>query len=135
MSEVRVEVRLEGEGATPEFQAMGLLRARVRVHAPKPVYAKELECRLLWITEGKGTEDVGGTPPMTLARARELQPGETLSFEARLPGGPWSHDGQLLKIRWVVQAVLVGRWGVEADAESRFRLVPGVASASRGGVA
>jgi hypothetical protein len=133
VSEIRLEVQLDG-GAT-EFQAGGLLRAWVRVLAARPIPTSHLECRLLWITEGKGTEDVGGTLPKTLASERELQPGEVLPFETRVPLGPWTYDGRIVKIRWVVQAILESQEGDAVDAEVGFRLLPGVVSASQEGVA
>jgi hypothetical protein len=43
----------------------------------------------------------------------------------RLPDGPLSYDGQVVKIRWAVRLRLRYPDGEERLRELRFRLVPG----------
>ncbi|WP_224367988.1 hypothetical protein [Hyalangium versicolor] len=122
MSTLQLEVALEEDSM--DFPAGSLLRGAVRVDASAPVHARSLECRVLWFTEGKGTEDVGGPEAAVLVRDQVLPPGKVLGFQLRLPMGPWSYGGQLVKIRWVVQLVLSTVSGEAVDVEVPFRLVP-----------
>ncbi len=63
--------------------------------------AESLEIRFLWYTEGRGTRDVG------VVERRNLQgtgrEGER-SFRFVIPPGPYSFQGRLITLRWVVEA-------------------------------
>jgi hypothetical protein len=57
---------------------------------------------LVWTTEGKGERDRGQVS-LPLFPAGPSTPPEILPFELRMPAGPWSYDGVLIKIRWTMQ--------------------------------
>lgn len=122
MSDIHLKVELDA--VSKDFLAGGLLQGAVHLEAPAPVHARKLECRALWFTEGKGTEDVGGPATVVLASDQVLEPGARLRFELSLPLGPRSHGGRFVKIRWVVQVVLTPTRGSAIDVEVPFRLVP-----------
>jgi hypothetical protein len=122
-------LKVELDAVSRDFPTGGLIRGSVHLEAPAPVHARKLECRALWFTEGKGTEDVGGPTAVVLASDQVLDPGVRLIFELRLPLGPWSHGGRLVKIRWLVQLVLTPARGSAIDVEVPFRLVPHISPA------
>ena len=53
------------------------------------------------MTRGRGTEEVGveAESPVILA------PDGTADFSIKLPGLPWSFDGQLISVSWAVELV------------------------------
>lgn len=62
----------------------------------------ELELRLFWYTEGKGTQDV------TIVKTRRIESPpmagrETFAFE--LPQGPYTMHGKLISILWALELV------------------------------
>lgn len=79
---------------------------------------EEVEVRLLWRTQGRGDEEEGVVaserwPAAGTSGDREL--------EFRLPAGPWSYEGELLTIRWSVDAVV---WPSGEHAEAEITLSP-----------
>ncbi len=57
--------------------------------------------RLLWFTEGKGSKN-----SMVVEQKRIAHPNPLGSddFALKLPNFPWSYEGKLLTIQWVVEA-------------------------------
>lgn len=69
----------------------------------------QLEARLFWYTEGKGTQDVGvvETQPLVPTMAGEQR------VRFKLPQAPYSFSGSLISLIWAVELVaddIVGRW-------------------------
>lgn len=70
---------------------------------------KALEARLIWFTQGRGTQDVQvveaqPAPPNLRDRQR---------FRFRLPDGPYSFSGKLITLAWAVEFVaddVADRW-------------------------
>lgn len=60
-----------------------------------------LELRVFWMTRGRGTEEVSveAVSPVLLA------PDGSAAFSIKLPGAPWSFDGQLISVSWAVELV------------------------------
>jgi hypothetical protein len=89
--------------------------------------ADDVELRLLWYTEGRGDQDVG------VARSLRIEsPGAvgSTAFDWEAPSGPWSCSGQLLSIRWALEAS-------SGDDTTRAELVlaPGSREVELGGFA
>ena len=91
-----------------------------------PTNTKSLELSVLWHTSGKGTEDMGvsfyqgwKSEDDTLA---DLPNPST--FTVSLPQTPWTYDGTLIKIHWLVRVRL--RYGGEYEVvvEAPFTLSP-----------
>ncbi len=91
------------------------------------VDAKELaavEASLLWMTEGKGDEDMGVHFFQRRVAADtdmgDLRPWH--QFEATLPNSPLSYHGELVQVRWCVRVRLFMKSGKEHCAENPFVL-------------
>jgi len=60
-----------------------------------------IETSLIWLTEGKGDEDLG---VHFFARRRREQlnqdPSLVYRFQSKLPESPLTYDGKIIKIRW-----------------------------------
>ncbi len=56
--------------------------------------------RLLWTTEGKGTQDVGQVSTKRISTTKS-QGSEDVKI--RLPWGPYSYSGKLLSILWSIE--------------------------------
>ena len=91
-----------------------------------PPDCESVELSVLWHTSGKGTEDIGvihyqGWTAADGTLAALPNPG---TFAVRLPNTPWSYDGTLVKVHWVVRVrVRFGASG-EVVAEAPFVLAP-----------
>lgn len=92
------------------------LDVEIRWASEEPI--EEVEVRLLWRTQGRGDEEDGVVaserwPALGTSGDRDLQ--------FRLPAGPWSYEGELLTIRWYVDAAL---WPSGEHAEAQITLSP-----------
>lgn len=67
-----------------------------------PIPPKAMELRLLWYTQGKGTEDVHRVDTITFAN---LQSAEARPFQFQLPAAPYSFSGKLISLIWAVELV------------------------------
>ncbi len=56
--------------------------------------------RLIWYTQGKGTEDAGIAEKFVLDLP---QPTDQRRFEWTLPAGPYSFSGRLISLIWAVE--------------------------------
>lgn len=66
---------------------------------------KQACLRLLWYTQGRGTEDVGILESVEFDMPR---PTDNRSFEFRLPAGPYSFSGTLISLIWAVEVEVAG---------------------------
>jgi hypothetical protein len=89
------------------------VRAEVRWSADRA--PEGVEVRLLWETRGQGDREEGVAEsvqvPLPATSGEEV-------VELTLPRGPWSYEGRLLQIVWLVDAVL---W--PSGEQSRCELV------------
>src|ERR1044072_6253269 len=63
---------------------------------------RQVQLHLAWGTRGKGTEDVAIVETVTFENPK---PGDTRTFQMRLPEGPYSLDGRLIAIIWALELV------------------------------
>jgi len=68
---------------------------------------KNASLRLLWYTQGKGTEDIGVAESIDFDNA---QPTDRYSFEFRLPAGPHSFSGRLISLIWALELQVGKEW-------------------------
>jgi hypothetical protein len=85
---------------------------------------QSVETSVIWITEGKGEEDLGvhffDRRRKSQARDGDLQ--ALYRFRTVLPHSPLSYEGQLIKIRWCIRVrIFLGR-GREQRFDTPFRL-------------
>ena len=82
-----------------------------------------VETSVLWISEGKGDEDIG--VHFFVRRTRAQLNDDRMSayrFETRLPVSPLSYDGEILKIRWCVRVKLFCEQARIVTVEKEVRL-------------
>lgn len=94
-----MRMQIEIEGRDRRFEPGGEIAGHVAWVLETP--PEEVELRLFWYTEGKGTQDVEVVETEALG---PLQEGKR-SFRFRLPSGPHSFSGRLLSIRWALELV------------------------------
>ena len=96
MSWIRIETR---DGVTV-FHPGDDLEGSVRWSLDQP--PRSLELRLFWYTDGKGERDVGVVESVPLA-----DPGaeDNRPFRFRLPAGPYSFSGKIIRLLWALEAV------------------------------
>jgi len=94
-----IEIRLDSRTVEPGRDVQGAVRWEAARCGQDP----RTSVRLLWYTEGKGTEDCG------LVRQQEVvaagRSGEQ-RFTLTAPVFPWTYSGTLLSIIWAVEATM-----------------------------
>lgn len=89
------KIELAGEFVKP----LGTLEGKLHWHrSERP---PSLELRVFWMTRGRGTEEV----KVVSMEPVLLDPAGTAVFSIRLPGLPWSFNGQLISVSWGVELV------------------------------
>ncbi|MGV0024612.1 hypothetical protein [Phormidesmis priestleyi] len=80
---------------------------------------QEIHLTIAWRTEGRGTVDTAKLHEMSLAS------GDNFRYRI-LPTGPYSYDGQLIRVIWEVSAVAqMGGFLSKSPKEVKvFRVVP-----------
>ncbi len=83
-----------------------------------------LEASVIWVTEGKGSEDIGvhffqrltkdALAPSTLATPKRLS--------TVLPNSPLSYAGEIVKVRWGVRIRMFYGDGKEISRDLEFQL-------------
>ena len=83
-----------------------------------------IETSVFWRTEGKGDEDVKIVDYRFQSRQLEdwINPYKPGKIETVLPSAPLSYEGQIIKIRWVVQVKMTLVSGEQVLAERVFWL-------------
>jgi hypothetical protein len=77
------------------------------VYWDNQVSAKDVTLRLLWYTEGRGTEDIGIVETMDFPAAQLTN---RYSFEFSLPIGPYSFSGHLISLVWALELQVDKEW-------------------------
>jgi hypothetical protein len=83
-----------------------------------------IEVSVVWVTEGKGSEDIGVHYFESRARAELVkQPlNRARMVSTTLPNAPLSFEGRLFRIRWYIRLRLFLANGREISAEQPFYL-------------
>ena len=83
-----------------------------------------IETTVLWLTRGKGEEDIG--VHFFERRDKRLLAGDTFKAPQRistvLPSSPLSYDGQILKVQWFVRVRLFLADGEQVTSDGHFKL-------------
>ena len=100
------------------------LRCESQLDAVEPEAIMEVECSVLWYTDGKGDEDLGvhfferrvpaDVPDGNLCRLHR--------FQTVLPNSPLSYQGAIVRVRWCARVRLFLRRGKESFFERPFTL-------------
>jgi len=97
MEYLRIELGAHGSLIKPGSTVEGNVEWALE-HVPE-----RIEIRLLWYTEGRGTRDVGivGRQSYTHQPDMGRQP-----FSLKAPDGPYSFEGRLITLRWILEAAV-----------------------------
>lgn len=117
-------------GNRKHYSAGDELVCEYQIDAIEAADIQAVEASVLWLTEGKGEEDLGvhyfeRRLPAD-AEDNDLRP--LRRFKIFLPNSPLSYDGAIVRIRWCVRLRLFARRGKEYVLEYPFTLgaVPAV---------
>lgn len=117
-------------GNRKHYSAGDELVCEYQIDAIEASEIQSVEASVLWLTEGKGEEDLGvhyfeRRLPAD-AEDHDLRP--LRRFKVNLPNSPLSYDGAIVRIRWCVRLRLFARRGKEYVLEYPFTLgaVPAV---------
>ena len=113
------------ELATTAYRAGDELSGVFVIDGGLPAGAYSIELSVLWHTSGKGTEDMG-VVHFRGWKQNDAMPNPN-TFSMKLPLTPWSYDGELIKIHWLVRVRM--RFGLpdapkELVEDAPFTLAP-----------
>lgn len=111
-------------GSRKHYAAGDELVCEYQIDAIDTADIQAVEASVLWITEGKGEEDLGvhyfeRRLPAD-AEDGDLRP--LRRFKVFLPNSPLTYDGAIVRIRWCVRLRLFARRGKEYVLEHPFTL-------------
>jgi hypothetical protein len=111
-------------GNRKEYSAGDELVCEYQIDAVDSADIQAVEASVIWITEGKGEEDLGvhffeRRLPAD-AEGGDLRP--MRRFKVLLPNSPLTYDGAIVRIRWCVRLRLFARRGKEFVLEYPFTL-------------
>lgn len=106
----------------PRLEPNELLEFEYRVQRVERHEVDRLEVSVMWLTEGKGTEDFGVHHFQSLPEEDlgEICDGKAVPMVTTLPSSPLSYEGRLLSIRWCIRLRLYLKDGREFNAERPF---------------
>jgi len=93
-------ITIELDGGRTGFRPGELLTGSVAWRLERP--AKDLEVRLFWFTQGKGTQDVRVT---AIRRVDVIGLQGRGGFRFKLPDSPYSFSAKLISLAWAIEAV------------------------------
>ena len=94
-------LRIELENREMRIKPLSTLEGHVEWALEKA--PEKIELRLLWFTEGRGSRDIG----VVSRRSFENQPEMgRQSFSIKTPEGPYSFEGRLITLRWILEAAV-----------------------------
>jgi len=92
---------LETKDNKTEFAPGAVVEGTVGWQLPQP--PRDALLKLIWYTEGKGTQDVGIVErlelPVSQSTARN-------PFRFQLPPGPYSCSGRLVSVKWALELLV-----------------------------
>ncbi len=117
-------------GSRKHYSAGDELICEYQIDAIDTLEIQAVEASVLWLTEGKGEEDLG-VHYFERRLPADVEDGDLRPmrrFKVMLPNSPLSYDGAIVRIRWCVRLRLFVRRGKEFVLEHPFTLgsVPAV---------
>lgn len=114
----------DGKNSLTSFAPADFLSGHYSIRLAPDDKALAIEASIIWLTEGKGEEDIG--VHFFQRRNRNAIHNESLNqpqrFSTVLPASPLSYEGVILKIRWCVRVRLFLIDGREITADRYFEL-------------
>lgn len=117
-----ISLRLIGDRRT--YQPGDDLAGEYFVNCAEPQEIKSVEVSVLWLTEGKGDEDldVHYFERITNDTGQPVDFRQSQRFRTQLPNSPLSYEGAIVKIHWSVRIRVFLAKGKESVVEQPFRL-------------
>ncbi len=111
-------------GLQPTYMSHDVLEFDYRISSVQQNTISAIEVSVVWLTEGKGTEDLGvhffqRLTGNSLAASDWSHPQKV---QVPLPDSPLSYEGKLLKISWCVRVRFYLNDGTELVAQQPFYL-------------
>jgi hypothetical protein len=106
------------------YSASDELVCEYQIDAIDTTDIQAVEASVLWLTEGKGEEDLG-VHYFERRLPADVEDGDLRPlrrFKVLLPNSPLTYDGAIVRIRWLVRLRLFGRRGKEYLLEYPFTL-------------
>lgn len=113
MSKAQVVVELEGGQSAflPGDEVAGV----IRLLTPEgPVKCRKVTAQLRWRTEGKGDTDKGGPEAVEIFAGPVIEGAMELAFRQKLPLGPSSYNGVIIKVIWSVHVRVDQPWAKDS---------------------
>ncbi len=111
-------------GLQPTYMPGDTLEFEYRVVNVEHTSIVAVEASVVWVTEGKGTEDLGVHffQRLTGASLSAIDWSIAQPIQCPLPSSPLSYEGKLLKISWCVRVRFYFNDGTELMAQQPFYL-------------
>jgi hypothetical protein len=111
-------------GLQPTYMPHDVLEFDYRVSNIERDSISAIEVSVVWLTEGKGTEDLGvhSFQRLTGNALASTDWNEPQKVRVPLPDSPLSYEGRLLKISWCVRVRFYLNDGTELVAQQPFYL-------------
>ena len=122
MSPEQLEILIESDHGL--VKPGDMVRGGFRLLTDDPVPVERVELSVLWYTDGKGDMDQGVIHHETLAKGETLSAQRAFPFKVQLPNEPWSYNGNLIKLHWVVRVRVYPAKGKPWAGEEEFRVHP-----------
>lgn len=106
------------------YSASDELVCEYQIDAIDTTDIQAVEASVLWLTEGKGEEDLG-VHYFERRLPADVEDGDLRPlrrFKVMLPNSPLTYDGAIVRIRWLVRLRLFARRGKEYVLEYPFTL-------------
>lgn len=124
VSKPTVEISIHQDQPGQHFTPQSILSAEYTVKLAPDTSMAAIESSVIWMTEGKGEEDIG--VHFFERRNRASFAIGTFDRPQRLstvlPQSPLSYDGRILKVRWLVRIRLFLAGGREFIFDRQFQL-------------
>ena len=117
-------VRLKICNPKPVFRPGDVLECECSVNALEPIELQAVETSVVWLTEGKGDEDMGVHffDRRNKSDVRDGDLGMLYRFKTQLPNSPLTYDGKLIKLVWVIRVCVFYDRGKEIRFDQSFCL-------------
>jgi len=111
-------------GLQPTYMPQDILEFEYRIANIQESTISAVEVSVVWLTEGKGTEDLGVHffQRLTGSSIASSDCSIPQQVQVPLPDSPLSYEGRLLKISWCVRVRFYLNDGTELVAQQPFYL-------------
>ena len=116
-------ISIQIQRPVPHFQPGEVMTCDYQIDAIEPEDLLAVEASVIWLTEGKGGEDMGvhyferRVPSDAEGDLRQWR-----RFQTKLPNSPLTYRGSIVQVGWCVRVRAILRYGKQALFEHAFRL-------------